>query len=201
MLVTWVRDVYTDNERSEMRAAIDSIASPNTYDGFASNGVYVFFDPESREVLYNWLVLARDLSERFAQHNGLIRMQEDGCKIRQIAAWFASNDRLGYAAALQSPFSQAGVGRQRGKPTREFYDEESGVFWGYDSEGLDHIADVEGQLIAAFTRRTGALPRWNKVQGRVAQGNMPTESYALLEMATGQADSLLLARRTIRQLA
>src|SRR5687768_10054737 len=107
MLVTWVRDVYTDIQRSEMRAAIDSIASPNTYDGFASNGIYVFFDPESREVLY--IGLARDLSERFAQHNGLVRMREDGCKVRQIAAWFETHDRLGYAAALQSPFSQAGV--------------------------------------------------------------------------------------------
>lgn len=200
MLVTWIRDSYSFDDRGEMRRAVDTIASPRDYGGFASNGVYVFFDPESHAVLY--IGLARDLSERFAQHNGLVVMRPEGCKVRQIRDWMRDHSTLGYAIAVQSSFSQAGVARQRGTPTAAFYDEESGIFWGYEDEGLEHIADVEAQLIAAYHRRHHRLPPWNKVHGRRTTHNAPTtNTYALLELASGRIDSLLLSRRTIRQLA
>lgn len=200
MLATWARDVYRSDERAALRRAIDTIASPNTGDGFASNGVYTFFDPDAKETLY--IGLARDLSDRFAQHNGLIRMPENGCKVAQVRDWFQNHDRLGYAALLQSPFSQAGVARQRGKPTQEFFDEESNVFWSYDPEGLSHIADVEGQLIAAYVERFGKLPPWNKIHGFRDVHNAPTpNTVGLLDLAAGASDSLLLSRASIRELA
>lgn len=200
MLVTWIRDTYSAEDSGVLRRAIDVIASPLAYHGFASNGVYVFFDPMTQAVLY--IGLARDLSERFAQHNGLVHMRPEGCKVREVRAWMRGHGALGYAIAVQSSFSQAGVARQRGTPTAAFYDEESGEFWGYDDEGLDHIADVEAQLIASFQERHQRLPPWNKIHGRRTAFNAPTtNTYALLELAAGRTDSLLLSRRTIRELA
>lgn len=185
---------------ARVRSAIDAIASPLNYGGFASNGVYVFFDPSSHDILY--IGLARDLSERFAQHHGLVSMDPKSCKVALIREWFATHALLGYAICVQSPFSQVGVGRQRGTPSAEYYDEESGAFWGYPDDGLDQIADVEGQLIAAYKTRHRRLPPWNVISGRLGSGNQPTaSSYGHLELASGRIDSLLLSRRTIRELA
>lgn len=89
MLLTWARDVYRSSERAELRAALDHIASPVFSFGFASAGVYVFFDPEHHDILY--IGLARDLSERFAQHNSLVKMSATGCKRQQVRDWFDSH--------------------------------------------------------------------------------------------------------------
>jgi hypothetical protein len=191
MLVTWIRDVYTFDDRSSMRWAIDAIASPLDYVGFASNGVYVFFDPESQNILY--IGLARDLSERFAQHNGLVSMESQSCKIDQIRDWWNTHGSLGYAIGVQSPFSQASVGRQRGTPTAAFYDEEADVFWDYPDEGLDHIAEVEGQLIAAYKERHGNLPPWNKIGGRLNQHNLPTAKHILTPRTRSWSTGLIAA--------
>lgn len=200
MLLTWVRDVYTSDDRAEMREAIEDIAAPLHPSGFASAGVYVFFDPDELSVLY--IGLARDLSQRFAQHNSLVKMSATGCKRQQIQEWFSKHERLGYAVLLQSSFHQVGVSRQRGTPSAAFYDEESKVFWNYDTEGLELIRENEGYLIEAYVRRHGTRPPWNKVKGSVYGGSRVTGgSYGQLELAMGVHDSLLLARRSVRQLA
>ena len=69
--------MYGNDERTEMRDAIDDIASPLDSYGFASAGIYVFFDPIKFEVLY--IGLAGDLAQRFAQHNGLASMPASVC--------------------------------------------------------------------------------------------------------------------------
>lgn len=199
MLATWIRDVYGDDQRSDLREAIDGIASPLDNYGFASAGVYIFFDPTNFDVLY--IGLARDLSVRFAQHNDLVTMSADGCKREQVKEWFGKRKSLGYAAFVQSCYDQVAVSRQAGTMSAEYYDEESDAFWGYDESGLEDIKANEGALIAAYSGYHGRLPLWNKIGGaRHARQRAPQRLYGQLELAAGAVDSLLLARRTIREL-
>lgn len=200
MLATWIRDVYGNGDRIEMRAAIDDIASPLDSYGFASAGVYVFFDPIKFEVLY--IGLARDLAQRFAQHNGLVSMPASGCKRAQLERWFRHHGSLGYAIFVQSCIDQVAVARQAGTMSAEYYDEENDAFWGYGESGLEDIKANEGVLIAAYLQRHGNLPRWNKIGGATHSRERATPGiYAQLDLATGLIDSLLLARKTIRQLS
>lgn len=200
MLATWIRDVYGYDDRTEMQAAIDDIASPLDSYGFASAGVYIFFDPVKLEVLY--IGLARDLAQRFAQHNGLAGMPVSGCKRVQLEKWFTQHKSLGYAIFVQSYIDQVAVSRQVGTKSAEYYDEENDAFWGYGEGGLEDIKANEGVLIAAYLQRHGHLPRWNKIGGAVQSRKRATAGiYAQLDLATGQIDSLLLARRTIRELS
>ncbi|MDT7571081.1 MAG: hypothetical protein QOE05_1255 [Actinomycetota bacterium] len=200
MLATLVRDVYGENDKAAVRAAIDDIASPRDYVGFASVGVYVFFDPVSFAVLY--VGLARDLAERFAQHNGLVAMGAAGCKRQHVDAWFAANEALGYAMFVQSPMDQVAVHRQAGSPAAEFYDEETDVFWGYGGQGLENVKTTEGILLSSYVAQHGRLPPWNRIRGAVhAPGLATPGGYEVLRLAAGATDSLLLARRSIRALA
>lgn len=65
-----VREKFASDEREAVRKALDDIASPEDGWGFSSAGLYSFWDPETRQVLY--VGLAIDLSERLGQHTGLI---------------------------------------------------------------------------------------------------------------------------------
>ncbi|HEV2886182.1 MAG TPA: hypothetical protein VGX49_04665 [Jatrophihabitans sp.] len=200
MLATWIRDVYRRDEASDLRGAINDLACPTDYFGFASNGVYIFFNPIALETLY--IGLARDLSERFAQHNGLVRMAETGCKKQQIDAWFREHEELGYAMFVQSSLDQVSVHRQAGTPSAAYYDEESSTFWDYPREGLDNIKGTEGILISSYVQRHDRLPPWNKIKGARHDPSLATPGgYALLETAAGVTDSLLVARKTIRGLS
>jgi hypothetical protein len=195
-----MRDVYGYDERSALRDAIETIASPLDYYGFASAGVYIFFDPENFGVLY--IGLTRDLSVRFAQHNGLVKMSADGCKRNLISRWFGEGKSLGYAAFVQSCYDQVAVSRQTGTASAEYYDEENEAFWGYDTSGLEDIKANEGAFIEAYLQHHGHLPIWNKIGGaRHARQDLPRRLYRQLELATGAIDSLLLSRKTIRELA
>jgi hypothetical protein len=84
----------------------------------------------------------------------------------------------------------------------EYYNEESNAFWGYDESGLEDIKANEGVLIEAYTQRHGNLPSWNKIGGATHSRKSATPTmYAQLDLATGLIDSLLLARKTIRELS
>lgn len=195
-----MRDVYRSCDMPALRAGIDRLCSPLDYLGFASVGVYVFFDPSSHRTLY--IGLARDLSERFAQHNSLVKMSDTGCKRLQINGWFERNETLGYAAFVQSPLDQASVHRQAGTSSAAFYDEESNVFWGYEPGGLDNVRTTEGVLLSSHLNTHGRLPPWNKIKGARHAPELATPGgYLLLEMAAGAVDSLLVARKSIRELA
>jgi len=195
-----MRDVYRSCDKPALRAAIDDLCSPRDYFGFASVGVYVFFDPSSHKTLY--VGLARDLSERFAQHNSLVKMSDTGCKRRQVNGWFERNETLGYAAFVQSPLDQVSVHRQAGTSSAAFYDEESNVFWGYEPGGLDNVKRAEGILLSSHLNAHGRLPPWNKIRGASHAPKLATPGgYRLLEMAAGAVDSLLVARKSIRELS
>lgn len=75
MFGTVIIDAYSNNETEEMAKAIDDLCSPNDNYGWASAGIYSFWDYDKHEVLY--IGLARDLSERFCQHNGLLKIPLD----------------------------------------------------------------------------------------------------------------------------
>jgi hypothetical protein len=67
-LATVIRDSYHLNERKEMRDALHELLPVHGSDWHTS-GVYCFWDPDSRDALY--IGLAKNIEQRFAQHNGL----------------------------------------------------------------------------------------------------------------------------------
>ena len=82
MFGTVIIDAYTKDETEALAYAIDDICCPSDNYGWASAGIYCFWDYNTHEVLY--IGLASDLYERFRQHNGLLPMQNEGCKYKQI---------------------------------------------------------------------------------------------------------------------
>lgn len=85
-----------------MANTIDDLCSPTYNTGWASAGIYCFWDYYAEEVLY--IGLAGDLSERFKQHNWILPIKE-GSKQKQIENYFLKNERLGYTIFVQSPLS------------------------------------------------------------------------------------------------
>jgi len=65
-----------------MFKAIDDLCCPLDNYGWASSGIYCFWDPYNKNILY--LGLAVDVGLRFKQHVGLVKTNRDSCKIREI---------------------------------------------------------------------------------------------------------------------
>lgn len=136
-------------------------------------GIYCFWDPDTHDALY--LGLSKDLAARFAQHNGLKGTPGKGNKANEIDAWFGTHERLGYSIIVQSSSADD-------------------AFEGYTK-------DAEGQLIKGHEKAFGKIPPWNKMGGGVdgaAKAGIITGAW--FDFLTGRQDSLLVARRTIRQL-
>ena len=108
MFGTVIIDAYRENEKQQMADAIDDLCCPNDNYGWASAGIYCFWDYYTHEVLY--IGLAGDLAESFMQHNGLLHV-ESGSKEKQINEYFKSHELLGYSIFVQSPLSQPLVHR------------------------------------------------------------------------------------------
>ena len=81
MFGTVIIDAYRKEEALEMADAIDDLCSPTDNYGWASAGIYCFWDYYAEAVLY--IGLAGDLAERFKQHNGILPIKE-GSKQKQI---------------------------------------------------------------------------------------------------------------------
>ena len=62
MFGTVILDAYTKDETKELADAINDLCCPNDNYGWASAGIYCFWDYYTREVLY--IGLARDLYVR-----------------------------------------------------------------------------------------------------------------------------------------
>lgn len=82
MFGTIIMDSYKADEAESMSQNIDEICSPMDTVGWASAGIYSFWDYYTKDVLY--IGLASDLCVRFRQHNGLLPIDENACKVRQI---------------------------------------------------------------------------------------------------------------------
>jgi hypothetical protein len=193
MWVTIVREQFGTDERGEIRAALEEIASPLDMWGWSSNAVYTFWDPTSRDVLY--VGLAVDIAERFAQHLGLKSCRAKGCKREQINAWFTDNQTIGYSVILQSANMQPVVARLA---------KDLGLS-GPEADEIQpgELRYLEGRFIEAHRRRFGSRPTWNSVGGsRFGQEQVAhLEPDALFDILTGRVDSLLVARPSIRGLA
>lgn len=74
MFETVIIDAYRKEEALEIANAINDLCSPADNYGWASAGIYCFWDYYAEAVLY--IGLAGDLAERFKQHNGILPAKE-----------------------------------------------------------------------------------------------------------------------------
>lgn len=203
MFGTVILDAYTKAETEELAAAIDDICCPRDHYGWASAGIYCFWDYNTHEVLY--IGLASDLYERFRQHNGLITMPEEGCKYQQIQEYFSSHKKLGYTIFVQSPLSQPLVHRNRDLYEKMAKEHNSPIQNYISDQGINDIKRVEGILIEAYRKDSGHFPPWNKVggsiegQNRVMKNNINiVKSFCNPQM---YEVSPIVSRSTIRELS
>jgi hypothetical protein len=203
MLATVVRDVYCETEKRDIQAAIDELCSPEDSWMWASAGIYCYWDPADSTVLY--VGLARDLWERFGHHNGLLPCSAEGCKREQINEWFSSHDAIGLSIIVQSsmmqPLTRRSVaawvndpGWDAGDVSEEYEDHQSDV--------IRELARAEGAIIETHLRQRGAIPLWNSIGGRLeGSERVAGQGDDIIEILTGQADHLIVARRSLRELA
>lgn len=203
MFGTVILDAYEKNEAEEMAAAIDDLCCPNDNYGWASAGIYSFWDYNSHEVLY--IGLASDLTVRFEQHNGLLSMPEDGCKHTYITQYFQNHDKLGYTIFVQSPFSQPMVHRNKAMFEKIAAEFNSPVKDYASEQGIDDIKRVEGILIEAYNQYYGKLPAWNKVGGSTIGQHrvLPNNINIVKSFSNPQAYAVnpIVSRSTIRELS
>lgn len=189
MHATVALDAYKLPEAESVALALDEICHPDDNYGWASEGVYCFFDLDSGSALY--LGLAEDLASRFRQHNGLLPCPEDSCKREQIMLQFAAKEKLGFGVFLQSSLDQGTVRRNR-----------RGRNFGGDGLGRSNAVYTEGRVIEAHRQCKGALPPWNHVGASlVGRKAAKPQDLPMIEALSGNVQSSLAARRTIRGLA
>ena len=203
MFGTIIMDSYKSDEIELMSQNIDLLCSPMDSYGWASAGIYSFWDYYTKEVLY--IGLASDLCVRFRQHNGLLPISENACKFKQIQSYFSQHERLGYSILVQSPLSQPIVHRNK-EQYRNFMNAPKGSpipnYAG--EEGLEHIRQAEGQLIESYKQIIGTVPPWNKIGGDVFSRKYATKNnylYVVRAFSNGTPDNYLVSRATIRELA
>ena len=202
MFGTVIIDAYRQSETAELADAIEDICSPNDSYGWASAGIYCFWDYYIEEVLY--IGLAGDLAERFKQHNGILPLRQ-GSKQAYIEKYFSSNERLGYTIFVQSPLSQPLVHRNKAQYEQFARQQNAPVEDLLSKEGRDDIQKVEGILIESYRRRHGHLPPWNQIGGSI-QGQhdvMPNNYNIVKSFSTpdNYAINPIVSRSTIRELS
>jgi hypothetical protein len=199
---TFVLDAYGWEQRRAMQEALEEIASPRDTYGFASGGIYCFWDVNTREVLY--IGKAVDLPDRFATHNGLSGNRR-GSKYDKVQAHFATADTLGLSIMVRSASSQTNVARLRHQLETDFGPMDDEVWESRvdrPAEAEEEIADAEGIGLRSHRLGNDRLPPWNRIEGRVnAWGAAMTRADSTSDLMTGTVDSLLQSRRTITELA
>jgi hypothetical protein len=184
MLCTLIWDVYTDADRVSVLAAMRRLL-PRTSPDWSRKGVYAYWDPDTRELLY--VGLATNLPQRFAHHNNLIA-HSGGNKVEKINEWFSAHDRLGLTLLIQGAAVQILEDVRRMDPTI-----------GAEAKGLTRIA--EGQLIELHKQEYGRWPPWNDVGGSIQGGEWAQPSgRSVIRLLSAADDSLFVARRTLREL-
>jgi hypothetical protein len=184
MLCTALVDAYSDDERGEIQAALQTLLSERQPD-WSRSGVYVYWDRETHEILY--MGLASDLPERFAQHNGLVS-HGGGNKRVEIDRYLSESERLGFTILIQSK----AVAIMERIAELDFT-------LGATASGL--IAVGEGQLIENHRLVYGRWPKWNRAGGSNDGKRWARPAKDLLEMLGGRRTSLFVARRTLREVA
>jgi hypothetical protein len=196
MLATLIRDAYEQKDADAVAKAIDELCSPTDNLGWASAGVYIFWDFETREILY--VGLAVDLAQRFRQHSGLISCKPNGCKVDQIKAYFQKKKMLGYSIFVQSPLDQPLIA----KLIKTLGDIDIEDIKDLPSElGRDAIKFLEGNLIEAQVIKDAARPPWNKISGAKEGKANAKPGHHKLTLLAAKGDDSMVARATLRELA
>lgn len=197
MYGTIIQDAYRKEEAKEIINALDDNFSPIDNIGWASAGLYCFWNYDTREILYIGLTL--DFCQRFKQHNGFMKTTETGSKYKNIESYFEKHEKLGYSILAQSPFEQPVTcknivslfGYDR-KSLREFNNEKP----------KENLKLVEGICIEAYRRFHGSIPLWNKVEGSKLGRTRTTDgNYKLVEVFTTDTTSPLMSRFSLRELS
>lgn len=200
MFGTIIIDAYEENEVNEIVDALDDLCNPNDSYGWASAGIYCFWDYYTKEVYY--IGLASDLKIRFMQHNGIQEVASNSCKLSQIKDYFSCNKKLGYTIFVQSPLSQPIVGRNREKYKGLMDDIFMPIEDYVGSEGKEHMKDVEGILIEAYRKQFGKFPKWNKVGGsKYGQKSSVIGNYEIIKAFNTTTYHPLVSRSTLRELS
>lgn len=189
MFATIINDVYRKKSANEIAEALDELCSPKDTYGWASDGIYSYWDYNTKEIYY--IGLAVDLRERFKQHNGLIDTGS-GTKRELIDKHFEENNKLGFSIFVQSPLSQPYIKRKSEKLALK------------DLEGEDrknhHI--VEGILLECYKQKHGCLPKWNKIGGLVeGRKGVRKDTYEIIKGFTSIEYHPLVSRTSLRELA
>ncbi|WP_416827836.1 GIY-YIG nuclease family protein [Ectobacillus polymachus] len=195
MFGTVIQDAYKMKDTKDIVNALDHVCNPNDGYGWASSGVYCFWDYETKEVLY--IGLAVDLGERFKQHNGILPMKKESCKFVNIKSYFNQKEKLGYSILTMSPISQPVIK----KNVHKIYDEEVELSDFANEHFKRDLKIVEGILIEAYRIKNGSLPPWNKRSGSLVGKSRSTEgNYDIVRSFTNKQESALVANCTIREL-
>ncbi|MDP0490804.1 MAG: hypothetical protein Q7Q71_07135 [Verrucomicrobiota bacterium JB023] len=194
MLATVIVDTYSAGKAEFLADALEEVASAKDNYGWSSSGVYCFWDPSTREILY--IGLAVDLATRFRQHNDLVDCPPTCCKRSKIEDFFKTNALLGYSVLVQSTLSQAACSRwEKANPEKleslrkryELVDREEAKRL-LNADVDQEIRTYEGALIEAFEVCTGAIPQWNKINGaniRFTEEQLRTATYLLKSFIAG----------------
>jgi predicted GIY-YIG superfamily endonuclease len=199
MFGTIIIDTYKKDETYEIADAIDDICCANDNYGWSSAGIYSFWNYHTREVFY--IGLAVDLHQRFMQHNGLAKINDNSCKFNEITEYFHTYDKIGYAIFVQSPLSQPNTYKNK-KLYKNNNENDYLAKNNPGNVGKEDIKQVEGILIEAYKKNHGKYPSWNKVGGLI-QGKEASKvgNYEIIKSFTDfKEPNALVSRSTIREL-
>lgn len=184
MLCTVIWDAYRDSERREVLEAVQGLLPPDSPD-WSLQGVYAYWDPDTRELLY--VGLASNLPERFAQHNRLVT-HSGGNKADKIDEWFRAHDRLGFTLLVQSAAVQSLDDLFAISPSL-----------GVETAEIPRVA--EGQLIQLHKMAVGSRPAWNRTGGSThgAEWARPSDR-SVIGLLSAADTNLFVARRSLREL-
>ena len=178
MLATVIVSSYTSNNKIKLFDAIEELCSASDNYGWASSGVYAFWEIDTKRILY--IGLAVNLSQRFAQHNDLLPTPAECCKRVQIADYLSTNPKLGYSIMVQSTLSQCINANSPPEVMKDLtiFAEKNGYSEEYEleelkrqvsSQGYEQITYMESLLITAYKAKYGKIPPWNKIHGKKTQ--------------------------------
>jgi hypothetical protein len=200
MLATIITEIFEEKDIDDVIDALERLCAPVDPIGWASAGIYAFWDPTTGEILY--IGLAVDLSIRFQQHTGRIPVDPATSKVDEIRRYFRANKYLGYSVFLQSPLSQPFNARWR-QVYGDVVAREEEEDYEHDDDGLQVVRRAEGILIGDHTLRFGAKPKWNKIQGLQNGLDLGSEvtKLTILKALINLEWTPLTARNTLRGLA
>lgn len=199
MFGTVIIDAYTEGEKGEIAFALDDLCSPCDSYGWSSAGIYCFWDYYTKEVLY--IGLAADLCDRFKQHNGIKKVDNNSCKYEQITEYFREKEKIGYSIFVQSNMSQPITHRNQQQFKTVLGDEFSRENY-VGKEGQEHIKQVEGILIESFKKSNGDYPIWNKMGGSIYGQNVATiGNYEIVKSFNDFKPNPLVSRCSLRELS